>query len=230
METISTAGNNNAGNYIVFFDLDQTLTSSISGKALATAGFRKGLFTTSDLFNAVYLTLAYRFNIRNPSRIVEEMVSWVRGIPESKMNDLCSEVFQKVILPSVYKDAIAEIAFHKTKNARVVILSSALKNICHEMADYLTLDDFICSELEVRNGFLTGLPLGRLCFGEEKAVRLLAYCDNNNLSPSDAWYYGDSISDLPALNSVGNPVCVNPDNSLKKAAQKNGWKILNWKN
>jgi HAD superfamily hydrolase (TIGR01490 family) len=230
METISSIENYNAGNYIVFFDLDQTLTRSISGKALTIAGFRKGLFRTRDIFKAVFLTLAYRFNIRNPSGIVDEMVSWVRGIPENKMDDLCSEVFRNAILPSVYKDAMAEIAFHKTKNARIVILSSALKNICRDMAENLALDDFICSELQVRDGVLTGFPLGRLCFGKEKAVRLLAYCENNNISPSDAWYYGDSISDLSALSSVGNPVCVNPDNRLKKVALKNGWKIVSWKN
>jgi phosphoserine phosphatase len=69
-----------------------------------------------------------------------------------------------------------------------------------------------------------------LCFGPEKAVRLKEYCKINNSSPSDAWYYGDSISDLPALLSVGHPVCVNPDYKLKKSAIKRDWKIVNWKN
>ena len=161
------AENNNTGNYIAFFDLDQTLTRSISGKALAIAGFRKGLFTTRDLFKAVFLTLAYRFKLRNPSRIIDEMVSWVKGIPENKMDDLCSEVFRNVILPSVYKEAITEIEFHKAKNARVVILSSALKTICSEMAENLALDDFICSELEVRNGVSDRLTR-RAGFASEK--------------------------------------------------------------
>jgi phosphoserine phosphatase len=58
----------------------------------------------------------------------------------------------------------------------------------------------------------------------------LAYCKKNNCSPLNSWYYCDSISDLPALEIVGNPVCVNPDRKLKKTAIKRGWKILSWGN
>jgi phosphoserine phosphatase len=47
------------------------------------------------------------------------MVSWVKGIPEEKMEDLCNEVLQRIIIPSVYKQAVAEINYHKSKNARI---------------------------------------------------------------------------------------------------------------
>ena len=156
------------------------------------------------------------------------MMKWVKGMAEKTMIDLCSEVFSDVLLPSVHPEARSEIKFHKDKNAKVVILSSALTPVCNEMAKNLGMDDIICSDLEVKDGFLTGRPRGRLCFGEEKLVRLKEYCERNNSKTSDAWCYGDSISDLPALSSVGNPVCINPDSKLKKAAKKRGWKILNW--
>jgi len=106
---------------------------------------------------------------------------------------------------------------------------SALTSVCQEMANNLNIDDIICSELEVYNGKMTGRPVGHLCFGEEKAVRLKEYCEKHNSSRSEAWYYGDSISDLPALNAVGNAVCINPDKKLKKTALKRDWKILYWK-
>ena len=109
-----------------------------------------------------------------------------------------------------------------------MILSSALTTICRQMAENLNIDDIICSGLEVKNGYMTGRPLGHLCFGEEKAVRLKRYCEIFNFSLSEAWYYGDSISDLHALSVVGNPVCVNPDKKLKKAAKRRGWKIVLW--
>ena len=105
------------------------------------------------------------------------MVSWVKGIPEKTIVDLCSEVFREVLFPSVYDEARSEIEFHKGENAKVVILSSALTPICQDMAKNLGLDDFICSELEVKNGYMTGHPVGHLCFGEEKAVRLKEYCE-----------------------------------------------------
>ena len=229
METIFSQDRNTQKNYIAFFDLDQTITRSISGRALAREAYRKGLLAHWDLINAIFLSLEFRLKLKDPSKIIDEMVSWVKGIPENSIVDLCSEVLQKVLLPSVYKEAVSEIEFHKAKNAYVVLLSSALNTVCQEMAIHLNIDDIICSELEVKNGYLTGRPIGHICYGEEKSIRLLEYCKRNNSSPSDAWYYGDSISDLQALNAVGNPVCVNPDKKLKKAAIKRGWKVLSWK-
>jgi HAD superfamily hydrolase (TIGR01490 family) len=156
------------------------------------------------------------------------MVSWVKGIKEDSMSELCIEVLRDVLLPSVYSEARTEISMHKENNTKTVILSSALTPICREMVKSLEMDDFVCSDLEIENGHLTGRPVGKLCFGEEKAVRLLSYCKENNTDPSDVWYYGDSISDLAVLSSVGFPVCVNPDSKLKRQAIKRGWKIVWW--
>jgi HAD superfamily hydrolase (TIGR01490 family) len=229
MDRISSRDNSTSKNYIAFFDLDQTLTNSISGKELVRAAYRKGIMKNIDLLNALWQSLAFRFRLTDPAKLIDKMVSWTRGMPELTLIDLCSEVSVGVLLPAVYKEALHEIEFHKERNAKVVILSSALRSICEEIANRLGFDDILCSELEVKNKYLTGYPLGHLCFGEEKSVRLLEYCKKNDSSPSDAWYYGDSISDLPALSVVGNPVCVNPDKKLTKIAHLRGWKILIWK-
>jgi putative phosphoserine phosphatase/1-acylglycerol-3-phosphate O-acyltransferase len=228
MENISSRDSATSYSYIAFFDLDRTITKAVSGKALARGAIRLGLFSLSDIFNAFYLSLVYKLNLRDPLKIMDEMTRWVKGMEEKTMDGLCSEVFLKVLLPSVYSEARSEIKFHIKKSAKVVILSSALTQICREIAIKLDMDDIICSGLEVINGKLTGNTIGRLCFGEEKKLRLIEYCEKNNTNPADSWYYGDSISDLPALSIVGNPVCVNPDNKLRRAAGKRGWRILHW--
>jgi HAD superfamily phosphoserine phosphatase-like hydrolase len=137
-------------------------------------------------------------------------------------------VFREVLLPSVYTKARNEINIHKENDVRLIILSSALDFICSAMSDSLGMDGYLCSSLETREGYLTGRPEGRICYGEEKLHRLTGYCVANNIYKSDLWYYSDSISDLPVLLYVGNPVCVNPDRELKEEALKRGWKILLW--
>ena len=96
------------------------------------------------------------------------------------------------------------------------------------VAEHFRLDDIICSDLEVVNGLYTGKSVGAYCFREEKAVRLKDYCEKNNSAPELSWYYGDSIDDLPALDIVGNPVCVNPDKKLLKVARQKGWRVYEW--
>ena len=45
-----------------------------------------------------------------------------------------------------------------------------------------------------------------------------------DLDPSYA--YSDSLSDLPMLRAVGNPVAVNPDPPLAAIAKEEGWQTL----
>lgn len=228
MGTISSEISGTAVSGIAFFDLDRTLTKVVSGTALTWEAYNKGLLSRFDLGKAICLSLLYRLKLQDPLKIINRMVKWTKGIPEKTMNDLCSEIFHNKLLPSVYKEVRAEIKYHKGNNFRVIILSSALTPICSAMALSLGFDDFICSDLETENGYLTGKPVGKLCFGEEKRVRLTEYCRNNNATISDTWYYADSFSDLPALSITGTPVCVNPDKKLARTANKRGWQILKW--
>jgi HAD superfamily hydrolase (TIGR01490 family) len=228
METTSSKDNNNRKSYIAFFDLDRTITKAISGKELAKSALRKGFLSYTNLFFALNSSLAYKLSLKEEQKIVNEMVRWVKGLTEQTLSDLCTGIIEKAMLPSVYEEARMEIKSHKEKNGRVVLLSSALIPICHEIVLNLEMDDFVCSDLETVNGLLTGKPVGKLCFGPEKAVRLKSYCEKHNSDPSDAWYYGDSISDLQVLSAVGNPVCVNPDKRLRKEAVGRNWKILSW--
>lgn len=230
MENTFSEHKNPGNNYVAFFDIDRTITKEISGHSLVREAYRKGHMSHPDLARAFYFLLVYKLNLRDPLKIINNMVTWVKGMPEKTLIELCHEVFREILLPSVYSEARSEIDLHKARNAKVVILSSSLAPICHEISENLGMDDVICSYLEVKNGILTGHPVGRPCFGVEKMIRLKEYCEKNNTRTSDAWYYADSISDLPALEIVGNAVCVNPDKKLKKAAYRDGMKILNWYN
>jgi HAD superfamily hydrolase (TIGR01490 family) len=230
MGTIFSQESSARYNYVVFFDLDQTLADSISGKSLAQEAYRKGLMSNLNLLNAILNSILFRLKLKNPLKIIDSMVSWVKGIPENVMDEMCKIVFRETILPSIYNEARTEISIHKAENAKVVILSSALKGVCLEMAKELSFDDVICSSLEAEKGIMTGRPVGHICFGEEKAVRLKEYCRNNGFTASEAWYYGDSLSDIPPLRAAGHPVCINPEKRLKRVAVRNGWKILSWKN
>jgi HAD superfamily hydrolase (TIGR01490 family) len=229
MGTTSSKEDEESKSYFAFFDLDHTITKSVSGRELVIGAYKRGLMSRSDLAGAILLSLAFRMKLLDPVKAINKMGGWVKGIPTEKMESLCSEVFSEVLLPSVYPQIKDEIKLHKEKNARLIILSSSLVAVCRKMAEYLRMDDVLCSGLEAVNGILTGQPEGVFCFGEEKSVRLQQYCEKYNSKLQDAWYYGDSISDLPALSIVGNPVCINPEKMLERIAQKKGWKIYNWK-
>ena len=74
-------------------------------------------------------------------------------------------------------------------------------------------------------GELSGAPVA----GEARARMLASFARRRNLDLSRSYAYADSISDLPMLEAVGNPVAVNPDSRLAKAARERGWQIKNWR-
>ncbi len=214
--------------YTAFFDLDRTITKTVSGKIIAITAYRKGLVKKNDLVNAFFNSLAFTLRIRNHRKIIDDMIGWVKGIDEKEIIDLCYEVFTTSILPSVFKEVKTEIEFHKKKNARLVILSSSIEPLCKLVKNHLNMDDIICTKLEVRDGKYTGKATGKPCFGTEKLTRMQEYCAKNNINPDKVWYYGDSKADIPVLSSVGHPVCINPERYLRNKARKNNWTIYYW--
>lgn len=219
---------NGENSYPVFFDLDNTLTGKNSGRELIKAACRKGVLPGSVLIRAFILSMAYRLNLRDIPETIRDMASWTRGYPENLLSDLCRETALSGIIPSIYPAAHEEIEYHRKEKADLVLLSSALAPLCGQVALHLGLGSVLCSELEITGGRLTGKPKGKFCYGEEKALKLADYCENRHFKPSGAWYYADSYSDIPVLELVGNPVCVNPDRKLLAMARKKGWQVRAW--
>jgi HAD superfamily hydrolase (TIGR01490 family) len=228
MESTTIRGDNKF-TYIAFFDLDKTLTGSISGRALARKAFSRGLLKGSNLVSALYYALMYRLKLADPVIVTEKMARWVKGVPENVFIKLCGDVYTEDTLPAIFKEAYDEVRMHRQNNALTVILSSSVAPVCKAVATHMGIDDILCSELEIKEGLLTGKPEGRLCYGEEKLVRLRDYCEKKNVPLSTAWYYGDALIDLPPLSIVGNPVCINPGKKLRKIAAEKRWRIYLWK-
>lgn len=214
--------------YIAFFDLDGTILSSNSGKLLVRSAYQAGLMKKKEIIYGIYLSLLNKFNLKDPARIIEKMAKWVEGLPENSLVEFSNEIFDQDLRPSIRAEIQSEIEFHKNRKARIVILSSAVHSVCLPVAKFLDMDDIISSKLEVNDGVYTGYPSGNFCFGDEKLIRMRNYCETYGCLPVDSYYYGDSISDLPVLEGVGNPVCVNPDKKLKRVARINSWEIRYW--
>jgi phosphoserine phosphatase len=47
-----------------------------------------------------------------------------------------------------------------------------------------------------------------------------------NFSLDDAYFYSDSINDLPLLEQVPHPIVVDPDPKLNAVAVERKWKVM----
>src|SRR5262249_51808803 len=97
------------------------------------------------------------------------------------------------------------------------------------LARRLEIEHLVSSvyELDSEQRF-TGKPSLPLCLGDGKVTRAEQLAKQCGFHLRDAVFYTDSVSDLPLLSRVGEPVAVNPDPRLRRIAERRGWRIERW--
>ena len=98
------------------------------------------------------------------------------------------------------KDVAARFRWHQSQDHVVVLVSASLEPYLLALGDLLEADAVLCTRLENRDGYYTGKIDGANCRGEEKVTRLLHWCQQAGISPSNIEYaYGDSAGDAEML-------------------------------
>jgi len=214
---------------MVFFDLDRTVLGMNSGYALGKAANKARILKRADLIIALFMTVLYKLKLRSAEKMIIGMGSWLRGLTVETVSILAEKSVSEYLIKSVYQGFRDELLLHNSQNAHTAFLTSAISEICIPLSLKLGIRSIICTEMECKDGIYTGLPAGNYCYGIEKAKRMEEFCIKNGIDLISSYYYADSISDLPALEITGNPVCINPDSKLKRIALKRGWRIICWK-
>lgn len=212
--------------YLAFYDLDHTILTGNSANTLVEVARERGIMSPRQFRHAVFLSIIYKLDLGNPTKMINRMLSWLKGLEESSIRDLCLEVFNTQLVKTIRPEIIQSLDKHRSENGAVVLLSSATSPICEPVSKYLQMDDTICTYLESRDGILTGHTRGELVYGREKKNRMLSYCKIYKHDPGLAYYYGDSHTDQYVMEAVGNPVAVSPDKRLLKIATVRNWPIL----
>ena len=211
--------------YIAFFDLDHTIINANSGKLIARYAHKNGLLSTRNLIFAGLWSAVHNSGWIAPDKVMTRILQSFENLSEEDFAKITGQVFDSQIKDSIRENISTEIRSHKEKNGSTVILSAALSYICTPVKDYLGMDDAVCTELEVKDGYFSGASNGKYCYGEEKLIQADNYCQKYNFNLDQAYFYTDSISDLPLLEKVSHPVCVAPDAKLARIARNRGWLI-----
>jgi putative phosphoserine phosphatase/1-acylglycerol-3-phosphate O-acyltransferase len=187
---------------------------------------KRGVMNQQQYRHALYLSILYKLGIGDPTRMINRMLTWLKGLNEEGIGSLCQEVFELQLIQTIRPEIVDSMERHRAGSGAVVLLSSATSPICNPVSRHLQLDDVICTQLHSENGILTGKTLGTLVYGEEKRRRLMIHCREHGFDPSEAYYYGDSHTDIHVMKAVGKPVAVSPDKKLLRLARTNKWPIL----
>ncbi len=219
-----------AGEVAAIFDVDGTLVDSNVVSHYAWLKMRELPVALRPLWAASFVArVPYYWALDKVSRAHFNRAFYknYRGWKPARARKLGEDSFSGYVLKRLYPEAIATLRAHKEAGHRVVLLSGALDFILEPFGDLA--DDVLTARLEEENGVYTGELSGAPVAGEARARMLASFARRRKLDLARSYAYADSISDLPMLEAVGNPIAVNPDGRLQKAAKKRGWQIKNWR-
>ena len=216
---------------VAFFDVDGTLLKStivhyyIWMRFKETPFLLKHLWLVGFLPKIVYYLILDR--ISRP-RFNEVFYRNYRGMNADEIKALCAEMFETYLRPKIFPAAITQIQEHTEQGTAVVFVTGSLDFIVQPIADYLDVESVLAPQLGEQNGQFTGKLTTVPLIGAEKAKAVQTYAEQHGISLEESYAYGDSQSDLPMLECVGNPVVVNPGKALREKALASNWELHEW--
>ncbi len=211
------------------FDLDRTLVRKDTATLYVKWQRDVGLATTRDLVRTMWWVAQYTFGVLDTPAIAKRAIATLEGKPEQQMIDECERWYVSHVLPHVSGEGRRAVERHARSGDLVAIVTGATPYVARPLARTLGIPHVVTSELEVdASGVFTGRGKDPLCFGEGKVTRAERLAETHGFELAKAVFYTDSLTDLPLLERVAEPVCVNPDPRLRRLAKKRGWRIESW--
>jgi HAD superfamily hydrolase (TIGR01490 family) len=209
-----------------FFDLDKTVIAKSSVMAFGGPFYREGLISKRTVVRGLYAQVVYMLlgaDDDKMERMREAMLTLTRGWDQDHVKRIVRETLEEVLSPIIYAEALELIDDHRAHGRKTVIISSSPIETVEPLGEYLGVDAVIATRAGIdASGRYTG-DLEFYAYGPHKAdaIREMAVTEGIDLARSYA--YSDSITDLPMLELVGNPVVVNADRDLLRVARDRGW-------
>jgi HAD superfamily hydrolase (TIGR01490 family) len=214
-----------------FFDLDKTLMAGSSGMQFARVATNQGIVSRRQLASWGAEHLRYRLRGTTDERTVEVLKiarELITGVPARTISRMEPEVMAE-ILPRVFPQMLAEVHAHQDAGRPAFIVSAAGNDIVESLARVLGMEGGIGTRYEVdAEGRFTGRLDGPFVYGPGKVEAMEAFAAQHDIDLGESYAYSDSLSDLPMLRAVGNPVAVNPDPPLAQIAKQENWQTLHF--
>lgn len=158
---------------------------------------------------------------------VRGLVRLVRGWSPQDVAAMGAWIAQTFLLEVYRQDVIDLVRYHRSEGHRVILVSTMLPAVLVAIAQQVGADDVIGSRCAIEDGRLTGDLEGPSCVGPTKPVFAAEFLSRNQpgVTLKECAAYADSYSDIPLLESAGQPCAVYPEARLRAVALARGWRI-----
>ncbi|SFH22757.1 HAD family hydrolase [Modicisalibacter xianhensis] len=212
---------------LAIFDLDNTLISIDSDHAWGQFLVEQGAVDPVRYHEANERFLEdYKNGTLDIHAYLELALKPLAEYSREQLNAWHQQFMASKIEPHILPKGEELLARHRERGDTLLIITATNRFVTGPIAERLGVDDLIAVEPECVDGRYTGRVHGTPSFREGKVERLETWLSRNATSLHDAWFYSDSLNDLPLLEKVDHPVAVDPDDTLRREAERRDWRII----
>ncbi|HQZ14412.1 MAG TPA: HAD-IB family hydrolase [Acidimicrobiia bacterium] len=211
-----------------FFDLDNTLirgaTLLIAAPVLRANGFiSRATLVRAGVGAKVFEHLgATEARVDKVKKIALEIVD---GWNREEMFKFVEGTLDDLFRPLIHAEGLKLVKEHIDLHHEVAVVSSSPIELVRPIASMFGIHHAIATEVRLdADGNYTN-EFAQWVSGKAKPDAVRAFARHRGINLSESFGYSDSRTDIGFLQTVGNPICVNPDRELSRHARENGWDI-----
>ena len=208
-----------------FFDFDGTIIAGYSIVAFLKERVRRRELGPADVARtAVSMAQSALGQIDSRELIARGMHEW-SGRSLADLEALGERIFATELRDSIFPEIRALIADHRRRGHIVAIATSAAPFQVGPVARELGIEHVLCTQLETRDGILTGKSRGPILWGRAKADAVREFARREGVDLRRSHFNADGDEDVALMQLVGHPHPTNPRPRLARTAAEKGWPV-----
>jgi HAD superfamily hydrolase (TIGR01490 family) len=211
------------------FDMDRTLVRRETASLYVRYQREIGEATWRDALRVSWWVAQYTLGVIDAETVAKRATKSFAGMHETVLSARCDDWFPRFVETHVCDRGREAVHRHRAQGDVTAIVTGASPYIARPCARLLGIDHVVATELEVgADGRFTGLLVDPICYGRGKIVRAERLAARLGFELRESVFYSDSLTDLPLLEYVAEPIVVNPDPRLRRVAKQRGWRVEVW--
>jgi HAD superfamily phosphoserine phosphatase-like hydrolase len=206
---------------IALFDFDKTIYDGYSLFEVMSRLMRLGAVSRELIRPRAGILLRQRSGRLSYEAALEQLLTLyarsLQGVPYQRVLDearalLVRRYYKIASFPSLFTDSF-----------ETFVVTGSPQFIGEAAAEATGIEHAISTSFEVVDGLFTGAVASYLAYEDQKVAAIHSRVTHFNRVGSFA--FGDSLGDRGMLGLVEFPICLEPEDALRKIAKQHGWHI-----
>ena len=218
---------------IAVFDFDGTLISGQSGFLLFRYLLSRGYLSVTQASRLSWWGIRYATHLPKRQEEPREIIfSALAGRTPDEVSRIMDDFYETVLAERYRALGKAEVERRRREGCVTLLVSATFMDIAQRAGEDMHFDGVVATDMRRdERGLYTGEVAGEVVAGPEKRAVVERWA-NEHIGAGKwriAYAYGDHYTDLALLGRAERPYAVSPGRTLRRAARRLDWPIVDWR-